>query len=120
MGTAPTNSASHLQFSSEVSSNSARLTFWPVLGNRAYQLLSRPQIGQNPWLEVTNAPLTATPDGRGVFTLPLSNAPQNFYRLKVQMSTNNSFSGSFAVPAGKSYSPFASDPLCGPNRAYIR
>jgi len=120
MGTSPTNGASHLQFSSEVSSNSARLTFWPLLGNRAYQLLSRPQIGQNPWLQATNAPLAVTPDGHGVFTLALSNAPQNFYRLKVQMSTNTSFSGSLAVPAGKSYSPFASDPLCGPNRAYVR
>ena len=56
----------------------------------------------------------------GIFTLSTTNELQNYFRLKVQMSTHGDFSGWLAVPAGKSFSPFASEAFCGPNRAYIK
>jgi hypothetical protein len=121
MGTVPTNASSHLQFSGEsVSNTAAQVRFWPLLGNRGYQLLYRPEIGQPDWRVTLPGLITATPDGHGIFAITTSNAARNFYRLKVQMTTNSSFSGGLPVPPGRTYSPFASDPLCGPNRAYIR
>jgi len=120
MGTSPTNKDSRLDFSGQNGSNSARITFWPFLANRAYQLLYRPEIGAPTWQTTTLSNITLLPDGHGFFALDITNAPQNYYRLKVQLITNGTFSGSLPVPEGKSYSPFASEPLCGPNRAYIR
>jgi hypothetical protein len=120
IGTSPTNAASRLQFAGQNGTNSATVTFWPLLGDRTYQLLYRPQIGTPNWQVISPASLSSTADGSGVFVLSLTNAPQNYYRLKVLMSTNAAFSGSFAIPAGKSYSAYASDPVCGPNRAYVR
>jgi hypothetical protein len=91
-----------------------------LLGDRSYELLSRADIGGSTWQPVSAGSIIPTPDGHGVFILSATNAPQNFYRLKIQMMTNSSFSGSLAIPAGRSFSPFASEAFCGPNRAYIR
>jgi hypothetical protein len=120
MGTSPTNGNSHFELIGENATNSARISFWPFLGDRAYQLLYRPDIGAPTWQMsvVTNA--TSVADGHGFFTLGITNAPQNYYRLKVQLTTNGTFSGNLPAATGKSYSPYASEPLCGPNRAYIQ
>jgi hypothetical protein len=120
MGTSPISAGSHLRFSGQpAGSGAASVSFWPLLGNRSYQVLYRSSLGDPTWQSASSS-LTSTPDGQGVFSLPTLAAPQDFYRLKVQMTTNNSGAGSFAVPVGQSYSPFASEPICGPNRAYIR
>ena len=120
MGTTPTNSESHLQVASQPgSSNTTSVTFWPLLGNRAYDLLFRTDIGAPSWQKAPAGPITPLSDGHGAFTLSTTNDPQSFFRLKIQMSTNNSFSGSFAAPAGNSFAPFATEAFCGPNRAYI-
>jgi hypothetical protein len=121
MGTCPTNSDSHLQLAGQsAGSNTTSVVFWPLFGNRAYDLLYRTDIGVPSWQKASTGPLAPVPDGHGVFTLSTTNDPQIFFRLKVQMSTNSSFSGTFAVPAGNSFSPFATEAFCGPNRAYIR
>ena len=120
IGTSPTNKTSHLQFTGESATNQTLVKFWPLLGNRTYQLLYRSQLGLPSWQTVPAGSIMPTPDGEGIFAFYATNAPQNFYRLKVELSTNPVFGGSLAVPPGKSYSPFASEPMCGPNRAYIR
>jgi hypothetical protein len=119
MGTFPADPSSHLQLAADVGS-APGISFWPLLGDRNYQLLSRADIGGATWQPVPAGSITPTPDGHGVLILSVTNAPQNFYRLKVQMTTNSSFSGGLAVPAGRSFSPFASEAFCGPNRAYVR
>jgi hypothetical protein len=118
MGTSPTNPASRLLLSSEIFTNNAQISFWPMLGNRSYRLLWRLDIGDPNWQNVNTAPVPAA-DGHGLFNLSISNSPRGFYRLKVLL-TNDSSTASFVLPSVKSYSPFASDPICGPNRAYIK
>jgi len=73
-----------------------------------------------PVWQIASAPLVPTSDGRGTFSISATNPPQTFYRLKIQTSTNGSFAISSALPAMQSYSPFATEAICGPNRAYIR
>jgi hypothetical protein len=119
-GTSPTNAVSHLQFSSANVSNNAQLVFWPLLGDRSYQLLSRPDIGPSGWQTLPLLLPTPTAEGGGLYTLRFTNNPQSFYRLKIAMSTNAAFSGSLTIPQGKSLSSYASDPICGPNRAYVK
>lgn len=119
-GTSPANAASHLTFSSLLVSNSAQLTFWPLLGDRGYQLLTRADAGASAWQTLSLPAPVPLPDGSGQFTLSTTNAPQSFYRLKIMTGTNAAFSGSLVIPAGKSISSFASDPICGPNRAYVK
>jgi hypothetical protein len=119
-GTCPTNVDSHLQFLSGAASNNAQIVFWPLLGDRAYQLMSRPDLAAAGWQTLPLSPPTPTADGGGYYLLPVTNNSQSFYRLKITMSTNGAFSGSLPIPPGKSFSSYASDPICGPNRAYIR
>jgi hypothetical protein len=118
LGTSPTNTASHLQLAAQSAGPSVNISFWPLLSDRAYQLLYRPELGLPAWQSVPLTNISAQPDGQGVVSLNISNAPQNFYRLKVQLTTHAAFSG--ALPAIKTFSPYASDPLCSPNRAYIQ
>jgi hypothetical protein len=118
-GTSPTNTISRLQFSNSAgASNSVQVSFWPLLGDRSYQLLYRSDIGIPIW-QTSTVPVTASADGHGVFSIFTTNGARNFYRLKTQMTTNGSVSGSVAVQAEKAYSPFATEAICGPNRAYI-
>jgi len=118
IGTNPTNGASHLQFFGRTATNTLSATFWPLLGNRTYSLLFRPDIGLPTWQTAPPGSINPGPNGEGTFSLTITNAPKNFYRLQVRMSTNSSFSAT--IPVLKSFSPFASDPICGPNRAYVR
>jgi hypothetical protein len=118
MGTIPTNAASHLLLASHALTNGVQVSFWPLLNNRSYQLLSRAQIGDPNW-QTVNATAVPSPDGHGVFTLSVTNSPRSFYRLKVQ-PTNGAFLAIMAIPKTKSFSPYASEPICGPNRAYVR
>ncbi len=119
MGTSPTNAASHLLFTGNNASNSVNVNFWPLLGNRSYQLLFRPDVGLPPWQTAGTQPNTGV-DGHGTFLISLTNAPRNFYRLQVEMTAGSTMSAKLAAPSTKSYSPYASDPICGPNRAYVR
>ncbi len=118
LGTNPTNTASKLSLTDAAGSNAVRVTFWPLLQDRNYQLLSKLEIGDTVW-QTVNATPAPTADGRGVFSFPMTNASRSFYRLKAEL-TSGASTNSFALPATKSYSPYASDPICGPNRAYVR
>jgi hypothetical protein len=118
MGTNPTNRNSHLQFSGRTATNVLSATFWPLFGNRNYSLLFRPDIGLPPWQAASPGSIIPGPNGEGTFSLAITNAPKHFYRLQVRMTTNSSFGA--ALPVLKSFSPFTSDPICGPNRAYVR
>jgi hypothetical protein len=119
MGTSPTNAASHLLFTGNNASDSANVEFWPLLGHRSYQLLFRPDVGLPPW---QSAGTQANPgvDGHGTFLISLTNVPRNFYRLQVEMTAGSTMPAKLAAPPTKSYSPYPSDPICGPNRAYVR
>src|SRR5262249_45927303 len=105
MGTNPTNGASHLQFTGRTATNSLSVTFWPLLGNRTYSLLFRSEIGPSPWQTASSVSIIPGPTGEGTFSIAITNAPKNFYRLKVEMTTNSSFGVS--IPVLKSFSPFA-------------
>jgi hypothetical protein len=118
MGTSPTNSASHLEFSGGSAAGNVNITFRPFLADRSYQLLYRPDIGAPPWQMSVLTNITAQPDGSGLINVSITNAAQDFFRLKVQLTTNGVFSGS--LPSSRVYSPYASEPVCGPNRAYVQ
>ena len=120
MGTSPTNTNSRLQIFVQAFGGAARVAFWPYLGNRNYQMLYGDSIDALNWQLISPGSISATPDGHGIFTLSTTTAPQGFYKLAVQITTNGNFPGSFSVPKSKSFSPFASEAICGPNRAYIR
>ncbi len=119
MGTSPVDGDSHLKLSGEPGNATAVFTFWPYLGNRTYDLLSRLQLDAGSWQPVPSDSLVPTLSGEGRYTFSTTNAAQSFYRLKVQMTAEGVFSGSLAVPAEKAISAFATDAICGPNRAYI-
>lgn len=119
MGTTPTNALSRLQMSATGNNTDATVTIWPAHGNRSYHLLSRPEIGMPVW-EPVSAGMTPAPDGSGVFNLSSTNAPQNFYRLKVQMSASNSVNSSFSLPANFLTAPLVIEEYCGPFRIYVR
>ena len=120
MGTSPTNANSHFELIAVNATDSASMSFGPYLANRAYQLLYRPDIGAPAWQVSSVTNITPLPDGHGTFTVTITNASKAFYRLKVELTTNSIFSGNVPAATGKSYSPYASDPVCGPNRAYIQ
>ena len=120
MGTSPTNNQSRFLFSGAQGTNGfLKFSFWPLLGNRSYQLLTRGNLGLSTWQDTGVAPSSAG-DGHGEFAMAVTNFPLAFFRVKVSMTTNAMFPGSLAVSKSKSYSPLASDPICGPNRAYVR
>jgi hypothetical protein len=119
MGTSPTNAASHLIFTGNNASNSVKVDFWPFLGNRSYQLLFRPDVGLPPW-QVADGQPAAGANGHGNFSVSITNAPRNFYRLQVELTSGSAIPAKLAAPSTKSLSPYASDPICGPNRAYVR
>lgn len=119
MGTIPTNVASRLQLTATGDNATANVTLWPAHANRSYQLFSRPEIGLPVWEPVT-AGMTPTPEGAGIFTLAATNSPQSFYRLKVQMSTNDNLAGSFALPVNFLSAPLTVEEYCGPFRIYVK
>lgn len=119
MGTSPIDAESRLQFDGAPEGDSVQITFWPLLGNRSYQLFYRPEVGASNWEPAEATPISPMEDGSGVFTITVVNAPQNFYRLRVQMTIESAFAGSLAVEPARVYSSFATEAFCGPNRAYI-
>ena len=118
LGTNPTNRFSRLVLSAEKSGTNLQVTFWPTLGDRDYQLVRRSALSDPAWQSVNAVP-SALPDGHGVFSVPMTNAVRSWYRLNVQLLEGAGLTG-LAIPVTKSYSPYASDPICGPNRAYVR
>jgi hypothetical protein len=120
LGTAPNDASSRLQVFAQFAGGGARITFWPCLGNRNYQLLHADTLGAGNWQLLPLGTISATPDGHGYFTLAVTNTPQGFYKLAVQLAANGNFSGSYTVPASKTFSPYATEAVCGPNRAYVR
>lgn len=119
MGTSPTNKASHLELFGETGSNGvARVTFWPLLGNRSYDLIYRTNLSVPVWQKASASAPGATADGHGVFSLGTTNGAQNYFRLKVQMTTNSSGSSLLSLPNG--FSSFTSEAACGPFRVYVK
>lgn len=119
MGTSPIDGNSHLKLFGATTNAAAVFSFWPYLGNRSYDLLMRPQLNVGSWQSVPSESLVPTLSGEGRYTFGTTNSAQSFYRLKVQMTGEGAFSGSLAVPADKAISAFATEAMCGPNRAYI-
>jgi hypothetical protein len=118
MGTTPTNSASRLQLDFANSNVAANITFWPLHGNRSYQLLSRPALGAPVWENVPAGP-TATPVGQGIFVLNTTNSPQSFYRLRVRMDADGGSGNLLSTPARARVPQFVEE-FCGPFRVYVR
>jgi hypothetical protein len=118
LGTNPTNRLSRLLLTAGKSGTNLQVTFWPTLGDRDYQLVRRSALSDPGWQSVNAVP-SALPDGHGVFSVPMTNSVRSWYRLNVQLFEGAGLTG-LAIPVTKSYSPYASDPICGPNRAYVR
>lgn len=119
MGTCPTNAASHLELAGDISSNrTARVTFWPLLSDRTYDLLYRTNLSVPVWQKGDGPGPAPTPEGRGIFTLGTTNEAQNYFRLKVQVSTNAGGSSQFTLQRG--FSTFTAEAACGPFRVYVK
>lgn len=116
MGTTPTNGASRLELKVANSNVTAKITFWPLHGNRTYQLQSRSELGLPVWQNVSTNPV-AVPQGMGVFAINTTNAPQSFYRLRVLMDTNSESGSLVSVP---SRATLFTEEFCGPFRIYVR
>jgi hypothetical protein len=119
MGTTPTNVTSQLQVAASASNTTVNVSFWPAHANRSYQLRARADLGMPGW-ETTAAPVTFLPEGRGQFNLNSTNAPQHFFRLKVQLTTNENSAGFLSVPAPLLVAPNFAEAFCGPFRLYVR
>ena len=119
MGTGPTNAASHLEMSGGISSNNnAQVTFWPLLSHRSYDLLYRTNLGLPVWQKAETAPPATTPEGGGRFTMSTTNEAQNYFRLKVQLTTNAAGSSLSARSRGLATPPV--EAACGPFRVYVK
>ncbi|MSU59369.1 MAG: hypothetical protein EXS35_14560 [Pedosphaera sp.] len=119
MGTCPTNAASHLELAGGAGSNrTAAVTFWPFLANRTYDLLFRTNLSVSLWQKGGGGAAVPTPDGRGIFSLGTTNDAQNYFRLKIQMSTNGGGSSPLALPGG--FTAFTTEAACGPFRVYVK
>lgn len=118
MGTIPTNAASCLKFTVAVTNATANISFWPRHDGRAYQLLTRPELGLASWTEISTSPI-ATPDGTGIFTLGTTNAAQNFYRLRVNLDANDGLN-LLALPMKSLVTTPFEDQFCGPFRVFVR
>lgn len=119
MGTTPTNGLSQLQLNATSSNAIASVKFWPLHGNRAYQLLSRPELGAPVWQNISTNPI-ALPQGQGAFVVNTTNAPHGFYRLRVLMATNNGNGSLLSTPARTLLAPQLVEEVCGPFRVYVR
>jgi hypothetical protein len=118
MGTNPTNGLSRLQFDVATSNPAGQISFWPRHYDRAYQLLARPELGIAPWNEISDQPAT-TPNGVGLFTFSTTNAPQNFYRLRVNLFPAGELNLLAAPMSSLVTVPFE-DQFCGPFRVFVR
>jgi hypothetical protein len=118
MGTNPTNATSRLTFSANDVGANLQMTFWPVLGGRNYTLLRRADLNSPGWQDSGAAPAVSG-EGYGIYTLSLTNTGGSLYRLNIQ-AINGAAKSALVIPVTKSFSPYASDPICGPNRAYVK
>ena len=119
LGTSPIDPNSKLRLDLQAAGNSANITFWPLHGNRNYQLLHRPDVGDVGWQPLAPGNINPTPYGHGIFSLSTDETSRGFYRLQVQLTADGSFSGSLAVPQGRAASAFG-ESACGVNRVYVR
>ncbi len=119
LGTSPIDPNSKFTLDLQAAGSAANITFWPFLGNRNYQLLYRSNVVDSAWQTMSPGSINSTPYGHGIFTLPISNASQGFYRLAVQLTTNGIFAGKFVLSKGASNSGF-SEAACGVNRIYVK
>jgi hypothetical protein len=118
MGTNPTNAVSRLQFDVASSNTTAQFSFWPRHDGRSYQLLSRPELGIAPWNEVLASP-DSTSGGVGFFAFSTTNAPQNFYRLRVNLLPAGELVF-LSTPMRSAVAVPFEDQFCGPFRVFVR
>lgn len=118
MGTNPTNAASHLRFTVNVTNAVANLSFWPQHADRTYQLLSRPELSFTPWAEASAAPVRLA-DGTGLFALTATNSAKNFYRLQVSLNDAENPNPLAAPLAARARLVFDNQ-FCGPYRVFVR
>ena len=118
MGTNPTNAVSHLDLVGTRGDNKiAQVTFWPLHGDRSYDLLYRTNLSVPVWQKATDVEPLPLEDGRGLFSLGTTNDLQSYFRLKVQWTTNAAGASRFALPA---VPVFTTEAACGPYRIYIK
>lgn len=118
MGTTPTNNFSHLQLTAATSNTTALVTFSPLHQDRSYQLLARPEIGSPGWTDVSS-PVLPVAEGSGIIQTTMTNAPQNFYRLRVRMNQSGGAS-LLSLPVSSLMTPLILEENCGPYRVYVR
>lgn len=119
-GTSPIAADGKINFRVLRSGNSVNVIFFPLLGNRAYTLLRRSSLTSGNWESASAGPIYPSANGDGTFSIT-AGAEADYYKLSVQLTAGGgAFSGALATPADKAFSPFATDPVCGPNRAYVK
>ncbi len=123
LGTSPIAANQKLGVKVFRSGGSANVIFSPYLGDRAYTLLHSSDLSPT-WLSADAGAIIPDSYGEGVFSLSVTNDGHDFYRLSVQLSSGAArgqtlYSGSISLTDETAISPYATDPVCGPNRAYV-
>ena len=125
LGTSPILANQKLGVNVFRSGNSANVIFSPYLGDRNYTLLHSSDLSPI-WAPASTGAIIPDSYGEGVFTLSVTNEGHDFYRLAVQLNsggaargTTASYTGSVTLTEDTALSPYATDPVCGPNRAYV-
>ncbi|MFN7141430.1 MAG: immunoglobulin domain-containing protein, partial [Limisphaerales bacterium] len=118
LGTDPTSSNSGLNVNVFRSGATANVMFHPFHADRVYTLQQRANLAGASWQNVSAEPIAVGPDGNAVFSLSLTNASQNFYRISVALGTPS------AAMAARDAQPLErrmfvgtfAEPSCGPTR----
>jgi hypothetical protein len=121
MGTNPTNAAIAAAIRRRVQATTTGLiSFWPRHDGRACINCSRGRTwGSRRGLKFRPAPISA-PDGVGrSLPFPTTNAPQNFYRLRVNLLPAGELN-LLAVPRSSLVTVPFEDQFCGPFRVFVR
>ncbi|MDB6027799.1 MAG: glycoside hydrolase family 5, partial [Verrucomicrobiales bacterium] len=125
LGTSPIDANKKLGVKVFRSGNIVNVIFTPYIGDRDYTLLHSTDLSPG-WAPASTGGIIPDAYGEGVFSLSITNVAQDFYRLAVQINPGgvargvSTYSGSVTLSAEAALSPYATDPVCGPNRAYVR
>jgi hypothetical protein len=121
MGTSPVDATSCLQLNIDSTTTNAAITFCPLLSDRTYELLYRPDVAASSWQSLFSGTPSATAYGDGTLSLPTTNSSQGFYRLRVQLNTNSALVARQTLKLSTSFSSFTNDVVCGvANRPFVK
>ncbi|MFN7137838.1 MAG: thrombospondin type 3 repeat-containing protein, partial [Limisphaerales bacterium] len=120
LGTSPTTAGSSFQVNVFRSGGTANIMFHPFHANRRYSLQQRSSLQHSTWQTIATDTITVSPDGHGVFSLPLDNTAQVFYRIVVEFDPTPASASAqrSAVQERRMFVGEFAEPSCGPARIY--